>query len=176
MAATVASSADPMGHYEALRLQPAASPGEIAWAYRRREEEWRQCRSFSRFAVQEAYRYLSDPERKAAYDAGPRPGPPEPSASRRRLILSAILLTLVSHAGFISPGFLQAAPPRFHPGDVLIRSHDERTLGTVTRQEFKHRFPRSRISRAYLIRTAEGKGRWFPARELERHYRRSIGG
>lgn len=171
MASTSEFNADPRGHYETLRLPPGAELRDVERAYRSLEEEWRQCRSFSRFAVQEAYRCLRDPERKAVYDVGIRLEPPEPSASLRLLILSGILLALLSHAGLVYPGFLRTGPPSFHPGDMLIRIHDQAALGEVSRQEIRHRFRRDISARAYLIRAAEGGERWYPAHELERHYR-----
>ncbi len=170
MAATAEFSEDPKGHYEALRLQPGAVPEEIERAYLSLLEEWRQCRSFSRFAVQEAYRFLSDPECKAVYDASARPGPPEPSLGRRSLALSAILLMLFLQAGFVFPGFLRAPPPPFHSGEVLARVYDQVTLGRVSRLEIYHRFPRGIVARAYLIRVPGGQERWYPARDLERHF------
>ena len=68
-------------HYETLRISPAASEAEIREAYRRLAREYHPDRqasagsavgSTSMPAINEAYRVLGDPGRRAVYDAGLR--------------------------------------------------------------------------------------------------------
>ncbi len=81
-------------YYETLRVSPAASDAEIREAYRRLAREHHPDRQVSvgssvgatsMPAINEAYRVLGDPARRAVYDAGlrtPRPAPtPDPAAS-----------------------------------------------------------------------------------------------
>ncbi len=165
------SSIDPQGYYEVLRLKPGAGPESVQAAYDSLLEEWKQCRTFSRFPVQEAYRVLSDPAQKASYDASSYPTDEEETGSKtRRILLFAIMTTLCLHVGFVFPGFLKSSPGSFHYRDFIVRSHDQTVLGAVVRRETNHRFPRGRIANAYLMRLEDGAQRWYPAAELEKHY------
>ena len=79
-------------HYETLRVQPNATDGQIREAYRRLAREHHPDRqasvgsaapSASMPAINEAYRVLGDPARRAVYDASLRPAAsaPQPAAS-----------------------------------------------------------------------------------------------
>jgi molecular chaperone DnaJ len=68
-------------HYDTLRIAPSASSGEIRDAYRRLAREHHPdhrvasgagSESISMPAINEAYRVLGDPARRAVYDAGLR--------------------------------------------------------------------------------------------------------
>ena len=162
---------DLKGHYEALRLRLGAGPESVQHAYDSLLEEWRQCPTFSRFPVQEAYRVLSDPEKKADYDALCRGEEEEEVSTKlRSIVLSAILTILLLQVSFVFPGFLLPGPDWFHYGDVIVRSHDQAGLGEVIRREAAHRFPRGQVADAYLMGLKDGTERWYPARDLEMHY------
>lgn len=162
---------DLQGHYAALRLPPGAGPEEVEQAYQAREEEWRRQQDVPRFQVQAAYRFLRDPENKAAYDAlrGPEAQPP---SKRRPMILGGLMMFLFVIGGFVLPGFLLGVPPPFHAGDVLVHSNGKDVLGVVRRLESSHHFPNAMIGAAYLVESPNGEQRWYPAGDLDRHYHR----
>jgi molecular chaperone DnaJ len=77
-------------HYDTLGVQPSASEGEIRDAYRRLAREYHPDRqasagsaagSDSMPAINEAYRVLNDPARRAVYDASLRPSAQRPETS-----------------------------------------------------------------------------------------------
>jgi DnaJ-class molecular chaperone len=158
-------------HYTALRLCPGAGLKEVDEAYQALEAEWRRDQNVPRFQIQHAYRFLSDPEKKAAYDAqlGPKA---EPSSKNRRLILGGMLMFLFVFAGLIFPGFLLGVPQSFQAGDNLVHSGGKGILGAVLRFEQSHHFPNAVIGEAYLIESPAGERRWYPAGDLERYYQR----
>ncbi len=162
---------DMRGYYAILRLSPGASLEEVEQAHQAREEEWRRDPNVPRFQIQEAYRFLSDPENKSAYDAqrGPEAEPP---SKTRTMILSGIMMFLFVIAGFVFPGFLLGVPESFNAGDVLVHSRDKGTLGAVLKLESSHHFPNAMIAQAYLIESPAGEQRWYPAGDLERYYHR----
>lgn len=162
---------DLKGYYAILRLTPGAGLEQVKQAYQEMEGSWRQNKDLPRFQIQEAYRFLSDPQAKAAYDAqcGPKAGPPSKS---RPMVLSGAMLFLVVVAGFISPGFLLGGPEPFHAGDILVHSGGKGILGTVRRLESSHHYPTAMIGEAYLIESPAGERRWYPAGDLERYYHR----
>jgi molecular chaperone DnaJ len=101
-------------HYDTLRIAPSASAGEIRDAYRRLAREHHPdhraasgsaAGSMSMPAINEAYRVLGDPARRAVYDAGLR------TASDRDLAESDSTVTGTG-AGTARPG----AP--MHPSHV----------------------------------------------------------
>ena len=81
-------------HYDVLGVAPSASPTAIREAYRRLAREHHPDRTHGSPGggdrmplINEAYRVLSDPARRAVYDAelrpaGPRPGPAAPLRTR----------------------------------------------------------------------------------------------
>jgi curved DNA-binding protein CbpA len=158
-------------YYAVLQLSPGVSLEEVEQAYQAREEEWRQDRNFPRFQIQEAYRFLSDPGNKSAYDAlrGPEI---KPLLKTRTMMLGGILMFLFVIAGFVFPGFLLEDPEPFLVGDVLVHSRNEGILGTVLMLESSHRFRHAVIEEAYLVESPAGEQRWYPTGELERYYHR----
>jgi hypothetical protein len=79
---------------------------------------------------------------------------------------------LLLFAGFVFPGFLRPSPPPYHSGDRLLQNSDGVFLGEVVRRQTAHRFPRGQVADAYLVRLPHGEERWYPAGDLERHYRK----
>lgn len=67
-----------MSHYDTLRVSPVATSDEIRDAYRRLARQHHPDRGgrdvAPMAAINEAYRVLRDPARRAVYDAGRRPG------------------------------------------------------------------------------------------------------
>jgi molecular chaperone DnaJ len=100
-------------HYDVLGVAPSAAADEIREAYRRRAREHHPDRAASRSAVggevsmpaiNEAYRVLSDPARRAVYDASlrgaPQRGPAAPPPTSPRSDESAPTMpTFPSHVG-----------------------------------------------------------------------------
>jgi len=160
---------DLQGHYAILRLTPGAGLKEVEQAYRAMEEEWRQHQDVPRFQIQEAYRVLSDPESKAAYDAQTEPLADQAS-SARPMILGGILVLLFFIGGFVFPGFLVGGPDSFNAGDVLLNTSGEAVFGKVLRLKSSHHFPNATISDAYLVELPNGEQRWYPASDLELHH------
>ncbi len=160
---------DPRGYYDILRLSPGASLEEIEQAHQALEQGWRRDRNIPRFQIQEAYRFLSDPENKSAYDAQRGPGP-KPPPKTRTMMLGGIMVFLFVIAGFVFPGFLLGGPEQFNAGDVLVHSNGKGTLGVVIMVQLSHHFPNAMIGEAYLIESPAGEQRWYPAGDLERYY------
>ncbi len=138
------------GYYAILRLSPGASLEEVEQAHQDREEEWRRDRTVPRFQIQEAYRFLSDPENKSAYDAqrGPEAEPP---SKTRTMILSGIMMFLFGIAGFVFPGFLLGVPESFNAGAVLVHSRGKnagtrRTIWSGTTISSHHKVSSNRTS------------------------------
>ncbi len=162
---------DIRGYYAILRLSPGASLEEVEQAHQALEEEWRRDGNVPRFQIQDAHRFLSDPENKSAYDAL-RGAQTEPPSKTRTMMLSGIMMFLFVIAGFVFPGFLLGVPEPFNAGDVLVHSRDNSILGAVIMLEASHHFPNAVIGEAYLIEPPAGKQRWYPAGDLERYYHR----
>ena len=160
---------DLRGYYGILQLPPCASLAEVEQAYQAREEEWRSDQDVPRFQIQEAYRFLSDPENKSAYDAQCRSKVELPSKIRT-IMLGGIMMFLFVIAGFVFPGFLLGGPEPFEPGDVLVRSNGKEVLGAVIMLDLSHHFPNAMVGEAYLIESPAGERRWYPAGDLERYY------
>ena len=146
---------DLRGYYGILRLSPGASLEEVEQAHQDREEEWRRDRNVPRFQIQEAYRFLSDPENKSAYDAQCEPKA-EPPSKTRTMMLGGIMMFLFVIAGFVFPGFLLGGPEQFNAGDVLVHSREKGILGEVLMLESSHHFPNAVIGEAYLIEPPAG--------------------
>ena len=146
---------DVRGYYAILRLPPGASLEEVEQAHQAREEEWRRDGNVPRFQIQEAYRFLNDPEKKSAYDAlhGPEI---KPLLKTRTMMLGGIMMFLFVIAGFVFPGFLLGGPEQFNAGDVLVHSREKGILGEVLMLESSHHFPNAVIGEAYLIEPPAG--------------------
>lgn len=75
-----------MSHYDTLRVSADAGAGEIRDAYRRLARQHHPDRGgrdvAPMAAINEAYRVLRDPARRAVYDAGRRPGSAVPPTVR----------------------------------------------------------------------------------------------
>ncbi len=160
---------DMRGYYAILRLSPGVSLEEVEQAYQALEEEWRSDRDVPRFQIQEAYRFLTDPENKSAYDAQCRPKVELPSKTRT-IMLGGVMMLLLVIGGFVFPGFLLGGPEPFDAGDVLVHPNGKEVLGVVIMLELSHHFPNAMIGEAYLIESPAGERRWYPAGDLERHY------
>jgi curved DNA-binding protein CbpA len=96
-------------HYDTLRVQPCASDAQIREAYRRLAREHHPDRqvtvgsaepSVSMPAINEAYRVLGDPARRAVYDASLRPPAPAPTSSESA---SASAYTAPMHPSHLGP-------------------------------------------------------------------------
>jgi curved DNA-binding protein CbpA len=161
---------DHKGYYATLRLEPGAGPEAIQRAYRSLEEEWRVDNSLPRFQIQEAYRFLTDPDEKARYDAH-REVVQKAHPDMPFWILAGALASLLVFAGFYFPGFLRSADPSFRAGDTLVRNSTQAPVGTVVRLESKHRFPNGVVGKAYLIELPDGERHWYPASDVESHHR-----
>ena len=81
------------------------------------------------------------------------------------------LVVLLVFGGFVFPGFLRPWPAAFGFGDRIIGDSNAESLGQVMRKERGHAFPNGLIGDAYLLRTADGQERWYPATDLENHFR-----
>jgi DnaJ-class molecular chaperone len=162
---------DARGYYKVLNAEPGASQEELDLAYGFLKYEAEKDGKAPDRKVQEAYDYLSDPAKKAAYDAsGARVRDASETSGKRMLIFVGILVVLLLFAGFVFPGFLRPSPSPFHSGDQLVRESTGESLGQVVRREESHRFPGNVVGPGYLVRLSSGAEHWFPASDLERHY------
>ena len=159
---------DPKRYYEILNLQPGASRSEVRLAYTFLRNASRSNPRLPLARIQEAYDFLSNQGHKAGYDA--------PPSSRRgpsyRAVGLAVVVALTAFGGLVFPGFLRLPPYPFVAGAHLVTRADEAPLGEVVRAEELHAFPNGFRDRAYLVKLPDGRERWFPASDLERHYRR----
>lgn len=96
-------------HYDTLRVQTSASDAQIRDAYRRLAREYHPDRqasvgsaaaSVSMPAINEAYRVLGDPARRAVYDAGLRPVAESPPTTGHK---SASTPTAPVHPSHLGP-------------------------------------------------------------------------
>lgn len=165
-----AATQDPLGYYKVLNVSPGANEAEIRLAYTFLKNAWQQNRALPRARIREAFECLSDPRQKAAYDTGKLGRGDHEWLTAA--IGSVVLAALVAFAGLVFPGFLLSGPQPYRSGDTLVRAADQGALGQIVRQEAVHRFPNGQTGSAYLVKHVDGTERWYPAGDLERHYRR----
>ena len=164
---------DPKRYYEALNLQPGATPAEVKIAYTFLSNASQANPRIAMNRVQAAFDHLSIDKNKAKYDAGDV----EAMArhERRSIHLPGILVlaVLFVFGGFIFPGFLLPGAPPHHSGDYLVNKLDRAPLGRIVQAEEAHAFPNGAQGRAYLVELTDGSQRWYPASDLEHHYDRT---
>ena len=163
---------DSRGYYKTLNLEPGTGIEEVHLAYGFLKYEWENEGTSPDRKVQEAYECLSDPARKAAYDARGGARLSSGSSRQRTAIFFSLLAALLLFAAFVFPGFLRPKPAPFSAGDHLVRESSGALLGEIVRREEFHRFPQGKVGAGYLVRLSAGEERWFPAHDLERHYRK----
>ncbi len=159
---------DSRGYYKLLGLEPGTDIEEINLAYGFLKYESEKDGNAPDRKTQEAYACLSDPARKAAYDLRGRDV--ADSSPKRMTGYVVLLVALFVFAAFIFPGFLKPSPRPFHSGDRLVRSTTGLFLGEVIRREEFHSFAKGKVGAAYLVRLSDGKERWYPGSDLERHF------
>jgi curved DNA-binding protein CbpA len=168
-------ASDPREYYKLLNLEPGSGIEEVHLAYGFLKYEWESEGAQPDAKIQKAYECLSNPSRKAAYDskgAGRGGGSLTLSSSKRMTISVVLLAVLFLFAAFVFPGFLRPAPAPYSAGDRLVRSSSGAVFGEIVRREQFHKFPQEKVGAGYLVRLPDGEKRWFPAHDLERHYRK----
>ena len=174
------SNRDPLGHYAALGLGPGANEIEIGMAYRSRKRAYQDHRkNYDIGAIQAAYETLRDPETRRLYEEGklrrdgrPTAGSRLPGNSQMRLALGAgiAVIALLAMVFFFYGSTIRATFVRFEPGDSLVETSSGRELGRVVAFTDGHRFENGVHLPAYRIDSNLEGEKWFPARDLERHY------
>lgn len=174
------SNRDPLGHYAALGLRPGANEVEIGMAYRSRKRAYHDHRKNCDIeALQAAYETLRDPETRRLYEEGklrrdgrPTAGSRLPGDTRTRLALGAgiAVAVLLAMVVFFYGSTIRGTFVRFEPGDALVETSSGRELGRVVAFTDGHRFENGEQMPAYRIDSDLEGEKWFPARDLERHY------
>jgi curved DNA-binding protein CbpA len=169
-----------MDYYQLLRVSSQASTKEIEEAYQRLIKESRYDATIDLRDVHNAYRILSDPKHKAAYDnlvrakedrntaytatvKRKRKIPRQWKVNRKQLLL-ALLVLLIITAGYYAFRFGYVLK-NFTEGDVLYINDTNQRVGVVLRHEIEHNFGAFHES-AYLIHTDHGDV-WYPATQLK---------
>jgi len=160
---------DARGYYKLLNLESGSGIEEVNLAYGFLKYEWEKDGCAPDRRIQQAYDCLSHPNRKAAYDS--QRGDAIGFARRRLTGYVLLLMILLAFAAFVFPGFLKSSPRPFGSADRLIRSSTGSFFGEIIRREQFHKFPLGQVGPGYLVRMPDGEQRWFPAAELERHFR-----
>jgi molecular chaperone DnaJ len=124
-------------HYDTLRVPPSATDAEIREAYRRLAREHHPDRAaaagsaaggLSMPAINEAYRVLSDPARRAVYDAGLRTGRPPAPDTTATASAAAARSTVTQHPS-------HAGPARF-PWRTMLVAGAVGVIGVVVLAQF----------------------------------------
>jgi curved DNA-binding protein CbpA len=163
---------DPKGYYAVLNLSPGASDAEVQLAYTFLKNAWRTNRKIDRARVKEAYDVLIDPKTRREYQNRRRGSV---ALDRTALYGAAVglIVVLFAVAALLFPGFLLPAAQPFTIGDRLLNATDLAPLGEVIAVEPGHVFPNGGSGDAYRVRAHDGSEIWYPAADLEHHFRRS---
>jgi curved DNA-binding protein CbpA len=172
-----------MDYYQLLKISSTASKKEIESAYQRLIKESEYDSTIDRIMVNTAYRILSNPKQKAAYDSIKEKrelGAAAYAATIKRrkpsiiwdqkklLALTTILLVVCAvYYGFRFGHVLKS----FSVGDAVFMSETHEKVGTILKIE-EHNFGKHR-EEGYLIQAPDGT-RWISAGEVkQRCYRQS---
>ena len=169
-----------MDYYQLLRVTSQASTKEIEEAYQRLMKESRYDSTIDLRDVHTAYRILSDPKQKAAYDNLQRAKENRNTAyaatikrrkratrhwkfNRKQLLISLVVLLIITAAYYTFRfGYVLN---EFTVGDVLYINDTNKRVGTLLQYEVEHNFGAFRES-AYLIHTDHGDI-WYPATQIK---------
>lgn len=165
-----------MDYYQLLRITPSASKKDIDEAYHRLVKESNYDSSIDRIMVDTAYRILSNPKQKAAYDsikdkrekgiaayAATMSRRKEEKWTAQKLVkLAAVLLVIavIYYAFRFGHSFKS-----FDVGDTVYLSETHQKMGTIVQIEAEHNFGNMKEP-AYLIRGPQGTN-WFPEVEVK---------
>ena len=172
-----------MDYYQLLKISSTATKKDIEVAYQRLIKESDYDSTIDRVMVDTAYRILSNPKQKAAYDSIKEKrehGAAAYAATVKRrktavewnqnklLILATILLVVaVVYYGFRFGHVFKD----FSVGDTIYMSETHEKVGTIVRVE-DHNFGKFHAT-GYLIQGPDG-AKWFIAGEVkQRCYRQS---
>ena len=164
--------AQQMNYYQILGVSPSATQVEIDRAYQKLVKEARFNASMNRKDIETAYRLLSDPTKKALYDAAlsedsrkvTRKLRQEKEAAgfefsqSKRLVVLTVLTIAALVLFYLHYGYLLQS---FSVGDVLVTKNDGKVFGTVMQTESGHMFG-SIAADAYLIQMEKGNQVWIP--------------
>lgn len=161
-----------MNYYQVLRISPNSTQMEIDRAYHKLAKESRFDSSMSRKDIETAYRILSDPTKKALYDAALAEDTKktttkikkqrQPMGMDRMITFLAVLVVIVCLFFGYRYGYLLKS---FSAGDVLVYTATGKVIGTVIGEQDGHSF--GGVSKdAYLIRTAKGDI-WLPKTQIK---------
>jgi curved DNA-binding protein CbpA len=164
-----------MDLYQVLRVSVNASNKEIVQAYQRLIKECRYNTQLNRKDIELAYRILTNPKQKAAYDAKlesstrrtevsqkkerKRRKLPhlENSELRKKFILIGILLFVTLIFYLVRYAFLWK---EFEEGDILYHKQTKSRYGRILKYEENHNFGKY-VGDAYFVETDKGQ-QWVP--------------
>jgi len=172
-----------MDYYQLLKISSTATKKDIEAAYQRLVKESNYDSSIDRVMVDTAYRILSNPKQKAAYDSikekrehgaaayaatVKRRKTPVEWNQNKLLILAGILFVIaIVYYGFRFGHAFKS----FSVGDTVYMSETHEKVGTIVRIEV-HNFGKLEET-GYLIQGPDGN-KWFAAGEVkQRCYKHS---
>jgi curved DNA-binding protein CbpA len=165
-----------MDYYQLLRVSSSASKKEIEDAYQRLIKEANYDSSIDTVLVGTAYRILSDPRQRSAYDsiklkrergsaayAATMKRRKVPVEWNRNKLIGLVLLLFLIAAVYYGFRFGHVFK-NFEVGDTLYLSDTNEKLGTIVKIEH-HNFGNIQEP-AYLIQGADGMT-WYPEAEVK---------
>ncbi len=170
------SKRDPKGFYAALNVSATANQLEIRLAYKFLKKAHREGRRQANVGkIEEAYRTLSDPQRRETYDH-PRSKTDEARGKTDarellncRPVLIGICVVFVLTIGYALGPYLISNFVSFDPGESLAWKNTKEPLGVVVEYSENHPFEEAAAQAAYKIRLSTGDEQWFPAADLHRY-------
>jgi len=169
-----------MDYYQLLRVSTHASSKDIEDAYQRLIKESRYDSSIDLRTVAAAYRILSDPKQKAAYDtlvktkgaqeiaysstlARKKKVKVERKLTTKQLVIMLVVLLVVTAAYYVFRfGYVMND---FTVGDDIYLEENHQRVGTILKYETIHNFGNFRES-AYLVHTDHGDI-WYSAAQVK---------
>lgn len=160
------AAADSLGHYRALKVNPAADVEEIRLAYAMAKQT--ATGPYLR-RVEDAYEVLKDARRRAAYDRlGGAPSIDWGKYLKSPWTLVVCVAILSAAIALIWVPDIRMRSKHFQAGQVLTLIGSGSEFGEVVRVDPAHRFPQGLVAPAYLVRLAGGsEERWYPEVDLQ---------
>jgi len=168
-----------MDHYQILRLSRTASRTEIDNAFHRLMKEADYDSTLNASAIQNAYKVLSDPQRKAAYDNREKEKTVRLQAAEKvkaktqkaeeiglktLIKIFVVLFAVVIAFSIYRFGYLLKT---FSQGDVLYFNESNRRVGTIIAIENSHVFAPGVVRDAYLIQVDGDRRIWWTQKDAK---------